>query len=237
MAINVLVFELKECEKHFFDNNHFSDMKILFFKESLNEHFLENISEDILENTNVISVINDSAITGEIINRFKNLRVISVRDREYDHVCINTCEEKNIALINIQDEGIKSVAQFTLGLLINLVRHIILANGVSEYKEDSGYDYVGRELSNLTLGIIGTSFVGAELCKLASSIEIPTIAFDTKPKQELIDKYQLKYVSLNELAKQSDIICVNLEYAPEYYHLCGEELFSNCKNEMYFISK
>ncbi len=236
MTINVLVFELKECEKNFFDNNHFQDMKITFFAESLNEQSLKTLSDEFLENTNVISVINDSSITGDIINKFKNLRVISVRDREYDHICINTCEERNIALINIQDEGVLSVAQFTIGLIINLVRNIIPANGAIELKEDSGYEYVGRELSNLTLGIIGTGFVGAELCKLSNAAEIKTIAYDINPKQELADKYGLKYVSLKELAKQSDIVSVNLDYLPEYYHLCNEEFFSDCKDGFYFIS-
>ena len=236
MAINVLVFELKECEKPFFDNNNFSDMKITFFTESLNEKFLETLSDEIIENTNVISVINDSSITKNIINKFKNLRVISVRDREYDHVCMNTCEEKNIALINISDEGVKSAAQFILGLIISLVRQIIPANGVAELKEDSGYQFIGRELSGLKLGIIGTSFIGAELCKLANAINIKSIAYDLKPKQELIEKYQLKYVSLKELAEQADIISLNAEYSPENYHLCGEEFFSDCKNGVYFVS-
>lgn len=236
MAINVLVFELKECEKSFFESNKFEDMKITFFNESLNEQFVENLPEEVLVNTNVISVINDSSITEHIINKFKNLRVISVRDREYDHVCINTCEEKNIALINIQDEGVKSAAQFTIGLMISLIRQIIPANGVSEMKEDSGYNFVGRELSNLTLGIIGTNFVGAELCKLLNDTNMQILAYDLKPKQELSDKYKLQYVSIKELAEQSDIISLNAEYAAEFYHLCDEKFFSNCKNGMYFIS-
>ena len=236
MAINVLVFELKKCEKHFFDNNNFADLNITFFQENLNEKFLKTLPQELLENVNVISVINESSITKEIIDKFKNLRVISIRTEEYDHICVNTCEEKNIAVVNIPNEGIKSSAQFIIGVIINLVRNIIPANKIVDFKKYSEYDFMGRELSKLTLGIIGTGFVGAELCKLAKNFDITTIAYDKTIKQELTEKYNLKYVSIDELCAQADIITVSLEYIPEYYHFCNEDFFSKCKDGFYFVS-
>ena len=236
MAINILAFEIKEAEKEYFKNNNFEDCNIICFEECLNGEFVETLSEELLENTNAISIFNNSSITGDILGKFKNLRVVSIRSSYFDHICMNSCEEKNIAVVNISNFGAKSVAEYTMGLIINLVRNIIPANNL--IKSDKKYfgGFLGRDLDNLTLGVIGTGLTGAMVCKFANAFGMKILAYDTIERQEIVEKYNVEYTSLSELAEKSYVITIHLDYLPETYHFINEEFFSKCKDGMYFIN-
>ena len=79
MAINIIMFETKQAEKEFLDKNHYENCEITFFEECLDEEFVKTLPEDVLEKTNAISIFDNSSITKKVIEKFKNLRVISIR--------------------------------------------------------------------------------------------------------------------------------------------------------------
>jgi len=236
MAINMIVFELKEFEKQFFKENSFEDLNITFFEEALNEKFISGLSEELLEKTNVISIVRDSSIPSEVLEKFKNLRVISIRGRIYDNICVTGCEDKNIAVVNVESAGVLSEAQFIIGLIISLVRKINISDKIDKVSEDYNNDFIGRDLTKLTLGIVGTGLIGAEVCRLANAIGMKIVLCDSSEKQELREKYSVEYKSLDELAQCSDIVSINIDYSPENYHMCDDEFFSKCRDGFYFIN-
>ncbi len=236
MAINILMFEIKEAEKKYLEEHPFEGYNIKLYEECLDEEFIKNLPEDILENTQVISIFNNSSVTRKVLSNFKNLRIISVRASHFDHICLNSCEDKNIAVVNIPQFGAKSVAEYTMGLIINLVRNIIPANNLIKSGKKYYGGFLGRDLDNLTLGIAGTGITGAYVCKFANDFGMKVIAYDTIKRQELIDKYKIEYLPLKELVQKADIISIHLDYLPETYHLFNEEIISNFKDGMYFIN-
>ncbi len=235
MTINMLMFEFREPEKKFFEKNNFKDYNISFFSECLNEDSVETLPQELLENTNIISVFINSTITQKIINKFKNLRIISTRSTAYDHICLNGCEDKNIALVNVPKYGETTVAQYIMGLIIALVRNIITADKITQ-KHEPYENFVGRDLTSLTLGVIGTGAIGSSVCKLAQAFGINVAAYDVRIKHELIDKYNLNYVSLEELFKISDIISLHIPYGPETHHIINDDVLSICKQNVYIIN-
>ena len=236
MAINILMFEIKEAERKYLEEHPLEGYNITLYEECLDEEFIKNLPEEVLENTNVISIFNNSSVTQKVLSKFKNLRIISVRAAFFDHICINSCEDKNIAVVNIPQFGAKSVAEYTMGLIINLVRDIIPANNLIKSGKKYYGGFLGRDLENLTLGIAGTGVTGAYVCKFANAFGMKVIAYDTTKRQELIDKYGIEYLPLKEFVQQADIITIHLEYLPETYHLFNEEIISKFKNGMYFIN-
>lgn len=232
----MLVFEVRGTEKSYFENENFEGYNITYFEECLNEEFVENLSNEHLENTNVISIAKDSAVSEDVINKFKNLRIMSIRTEDYDQVCISNCEEKNIAVINISQADTLSAAQFTIGLIINLVRNISAADKMLRVTKEFNEDFIGRDLSKLTLGVIGTSHVGAEICCLADALGMNIVATDSLARHEIIEKYNIEYLPVDELAQKADVISVNIEYTTENYHMFNDEFFSKCKDGVYFVS-
>ena len=139
MACKMLFFDYRESEEKFFKENKLDNYEIKFFKESLNELTVSNLSEDDLENTMIISVFSASKINDNVVCKFKNLRVISTRSSSHDHIDLDCCIRKNIALINVDLYGTKAVAQYTMGLILMLVRKICPA---IQYEKRSN-DFMG----------------------------------------------------------------------------------------------
>ncbi len=236
MPINMLMFEFRETEKSFFENNIFEDYNITFFEECLNEEFVKTLSPELLEQTTVISVFLNSNVSKTVIGRFKNLRIISTRTSSYDNVCLNTCEDKNIALINVPNYVETSAAQYTMGLIFALVRNIVPASKMLKDDSEKCNTFIGRDITKLTLAIIGTGAVGAEVCSLAAPMGMKVVANDLTARQELIDKYNVEYLSTEELAKTADVITVHIPYSPENYHKFDEKFFAGCKQNSYFVN-
>ena len=234
--MNMLVFEFREAEKKFFEENNFQDFNITFFPECLNEEFVENLAPELLEDTNIISVFINSVVNKNVIDKFKNLRVISTRSTGYDHICVESCQYKNIAVTNVTNYGETSVAQFTFGLMIALIRNIPSAAIAFKNSESSSQTFIGRDLSKLTLGVVGTGAIGASVCKTANSFGMNILGYDVKYKQELVDKFNVKYVSFDELVKLADIISLHLPYTGENYHMFDEKTFSEMKENSYFVN-
>ena len=59
MSINMLMFEMRNAEREYFEKNTFEDFKLTFFDECLDEEFVKTLSSEVLENTNVISIFNN----------------------------------------------------------------------------------------------------------------------------------------------------------------------------------
>ena len=89
--MKMLMFDFRESEKDFFEQNKFSDIDITFISEPLNE--LSVLTEEQLCETDVISVFITSKVCENVIKKFKNLRVIATRSTGYNHIDVKTCSQ------------------------------------------------------------------------------------------------------------------------------------------------
>lgn len=236
MVAKMLFFDYRESERAFFEKNKFDNFDIKFFEESLNEDSIKKLSQEDLESTMIISVFITSNICKEVIDKFKNLRIISTRSTGYDHIESSYCIDKNIALINVESYGGLSVAQFTFGLILMLVRKILPA--VESVK--SGFfkkeDFTGRNLNDMKLGVVGTGAIGSSVCCIARQLGMEVFAFDVSPKNALAKDYGVIYLELDELLRKSDIVSLHLPYVKENYHMFNDKKFKLMKDGSYFIN-
>ena len=185
MTIKMLVFDYKESEQKFFAENNFRNYDIKFFNQSLNQETFDNLSDEEKFQTSVISVFSDSTLTEEIIDGFKNLRTIATRANHWDNVSKKICQKKHIAVLNIPNYGKTSVAEFTIGLILSLIRKIPQAVDGIKNQTYMNESYVGKELKNMTLGIIGVGAVGSEAAELHLLLEQKFLHAIFVPKKKL----------------------------------------------------
>lgn len=232
----MLVFDYREVEKKFFRDNKFDNFNISFYQDSLTPELVETIPQEVLDNTNVISVFINSVVDEKVINSFKNLRIVSTRSTGYDHIDLSACKNKNIAVVNVENYGETSVAQFTFGLIILLVRKIFPAAMCVRKLQTSDTNYNGRDISKLTLGVVGTGSIGAAVCRLAKCFNMKLLAYDINQKRELEEELGLKYVSLDDLLKKSDIVSLHIPYTGHNYHMFTEPQFDLMKQDSFFVN-
>lgn len=236
MAIKLLVFDFRESEKDFFRSHELENFDITFFTESLNEETVKNLSSELLDNTSVISVFVDSEVTENVINSFKNLRIISTRSTGVDHINKRSADAKNIAVVNVEGYGARPVAQYTIGLILALVRKIIPASEYLKSENRVCQNFVGRDISKFTIGIIGTGSIGIAVAKLASAFGMKILAYDISEKREFAEKYNVEYTDFNTLLREADIVTIHIPYTGENKDMFAFEQFSIMKNTAYLIN-
>ena len=234
MAIKMLVFDIRDCEREFFENEKFDNFDIKLYPFCLNDESVKKIPQNELESAMVISVFLDSSLTEEVINSFKNLRIISTRSSSIDHINKHACALKNIDIVNVEGYSHKTSAQFAIGLMIALVRNIIPLSRFIENGQT--IDYTGYDISKLTLGAIGTGATGAEICRIAEGIGMKVLAYDVFERQELKVKTDAQYTDLETLLKNSDIVTVHLPYNVDSRNLITEKELNMMKCTSYLIN-
>jgi len=236
MKKKMLVFDFKSSEESFFEINKFDDFEILFFEQTLNQSTLEQFPSDEIESAEIISVFITSSVDKEVLDRFKNLKIISARSTGYNHIDLEESKKRGIAVVNVSSYGERTVAQYTFGLLITLVRKIIPAFLDMKKLENNSQNYVGRDLNSMTIGIIGTGAIGSMLCKAANDVDMKILAFDLFPKDEIKSKYNVEYVDLETLLKNSDVVTLHLPATATDYHMISEKELAMMKDTAYLIN-
>ena len=236
MSINMLVFDYRDTEQAFFGNNHFQNFNIRFFKESLNEESIKSLTQEDLDGVMIISVFIDSELTEDVINSFKNLRIISTRSTEIDHINTKAAERRNIKIINVMNYGSTSVAQYTFGLILALVRNIVYAADCTKQYRAGSISFIGRDISVLTLGVVGTGAIGGAVCRLAAAFGMKIYAYDLNEKQELKEGCNVEYVSLEYLLQNSDIVTLHLPYTGINKNMISYPQFAMMKENAYLIN-
>ena len=102
MACKMLFFDYRDEEKPFFENYKNGNYDIKFYPQPLNSETIANLSPQELDETSVVSVFITSNVSKEVIDKFKNLRIISTRSSRYGHIDLNACMSNNIAVVNVE---------------------------------------------------------------------------------------------------------------------------------------
>ena len=156
---------------------------------------LTQLSESQFSETDIVSVFINSNVTENVIKKFKNLRIIATRSTGYNHIDLKYCTQSNIAVFNVEQYGQTAVAQYTIGLIISLVRNILPAYLDVQKNLVHHPNYEGRNLNNLTLGIIGCGAIGGAVAKIANSLGMKVL-IHTISKRHDIENF-VEYVSFD----------------------------------------
>lgn len=135
------------------------------------------------------------------------LKIVAKQGVGYNTIDIEAAKELGIAVTITPGANSKSVADLTMGLILNAARNI---SGMDRaIRNNEWYRYTGCELNNKIIGIVGMGHIGGEVAKRAYAFGMKILAYDIYPRQDFIEKYNVTYVSLEKLFKQSDIITLH----------------------------
>ena len=178
-----------------------------FYKEPL-----DITTVDKAKDADVVSVFIYSKLEKQVIDRMPNLKLIVTRSSGYDHIDIDYAKEKGIKVAHVPGYGNNTVAEYTFALILALARKFKpmienITRGIFTRENMMGIDIMGK-----TIGIVGTGRIGSYVAKIAYGFGMKILAYDRSKNQELIEKYGVEYVGLEELLSKSDIVTVHLPY-------------------------
>jgi len=224
-------FEAEGWEKEILEKE-LSDLEIHFTTERVSKENVGNFKD-----LDILSVFICSEIDKDIIEALPNLKLITARSTGYDHIDIEYCKNKGILVCNVPEYGTKTVSEWTIGLMLNLMRKIYYA--IDQIKEIESFDLKslrGEELYGKTLGVIGTGKIGKEVIKFAKVFGMKILAYDAFPDENFAKEQAIVYTSLEELLKNSDVLTIHVNLNPSTYHLINKENIKLIKPGAYLIN-
>lgn len=158
----------------------------------------------------------------------------------YDNIDIKAAEEHGIIVARVPGwREREAVAELTITLMLAALRRIVEAsNSVRGGRWHERAKYIGRELSNLTIGVIGFGNIGSRVAEiLRNGFNAKVIVYDPYVPKEHVERLGCIYVeSLDELLKQSDIITLHTILTEETRHMINREAFENMKNGVIIVN-
>jgi len=230
--MKILLFDLRESEKKFFQNNKFTDFDITLKEDALTEK--TKLSKEEYENTCVLCVYRSSILNENVLNKFKNLRMIATRSHGFTHIDLDYCVKNRISVLNIEQYGEEAVAEFALGVIIDLTRKIKSAMIDIRHKNINPKQYEGELLNKKTIGIVGCGKVGLKLAKIARFFDMKVLVSSYKEMPNLDSICNI--VPFDKLLSESDIIYLHMPFTTENYQIIGEEEIEKMKNGVYIIN-
>ncbi|MCR5266190.1 MAG: hypothetical protein K6E29_06310 [Cyanobacteria bacterium RUI128] len=230
--IKLLMFDLKKSEEEYLREIDTSDFEITCFKNSLDKETKLTVKQ--CDETGIISVFVNSKLTSEVLNKFKNLRIIVTRSVCFEHIDINECRRRNIAVINVNEYAREAISQYVIGLIFAMSRNIVLANNDVKNRINSFEKYESENINKLSLGVIGTGSVGSAVCELAHKLGMKIYANDFIKNKNISD--YTEYLSINDVLRKSDIITLHLPYDKELYKMISKKEFEIMKEGSFLIN-
>jgi D-lactate dehydrogenase len=229
--MKIAFFELEGWEKEKIEKE-LAGHDLILLNEKLD---LDNVQK--YQDIEILSVFISSELNKELIDKLPNLKFIATRSTGFDHIDVNYCKSKNILVSNVPEYGTKTVAEWTIGLMLALMRKIYYA--IDQIKESESFDLSnlrGEELDGKTLGVIGTGRIGKQVIKLAKAFGMNILAYDSYNDEKFAEEHQIKYVSLEELLQNSDVITIHTNLNPSTYHLINQNNINLIKKGAYLIN-
>ena len=205
--------------------------EVVVFPSTANDEVISHIS-----NSEVI-LINKVKITEEIMRSCENLRLICIFATGYDNVDVVSAKKLGIAVCNVPGYSTDSVALCTIATVLSLVTHLKEYN---RYVTDGSYsasgvpnklDPVYHELTGKTWGIIGAGNIGKSVARVAEALGARVIV------NKRVAVPELNCVSIDTIAKDSDIITIHCPLNDGTRGLINEKLISLMKKDVIIVNE
>jgi len=177
--------------------------------------------------------------TRRLLKNLKELVVISRHGIDIDNIDISAATDAGIIVCKASGEIVQeALAEHTIALILGVCRKLFEAySSVVEGIWGKRTEFIGCELKNKKIGLIGIGTVGKKVAEILSNgFNAKVFAFDPSLGEKEIRKRGAIPIDLKELLKSCDIISLHCSLNPSTYHIIGEKEFSIMKDGILLIN-
>ena len=175
----------------------------------------------IIGDYEALVVRSQTQVSAKVIQAGEKLQVIARAGVGIDNIDVDEATRHGIVVVNAPTGNTISAAEHTIALMLALARHIPQASTMLKSGVWRRSDFMGTEVRNKTLGIIGLGNVGSEVARRAKGLEMKLIACDPFISVDHAHNLQVELVSLEQLLKESDFITLHIPLTPLTKGLIG----------------
>ena len=177
-------------------------------------------------------------VHAELLARTPNLIAASSNGAGYDTIDVDACTAQGIAVVNQSGGNKEGVAEHALAMMLTLSKRIIETD--RRMRSGDGIPrngFVGRELLNRTVGVLGIGNVGSRLAELCNGLfKMRVLAYDPYLTAAQIKARGAQKVELDELLAQADYVSVHCPLTRESRKMMGAAQFARMRPDAYFVT-
>lgn len=156
-----------------------------------------------------------------------DLKIIGKYGVGLDNVDLHACAAQGMLLGWSGGVNRRSVAELAISFMIAGLRGVTVSQ--AEIRAGIWRQFPGRQVSDVTVGLVGCGHVGQELAKLLRCFGTRVIAHDLRDFPEFYAANDVTPVSLDALTEQADVISLHVPLTPKTRHLFDADRLSRMK--------
>lgn len=231
--MKVLFYSSHTFEMKFIKKANSQSIEISYCEKSLSEK-----TAILAKGFHAISIFTSDDASAVVLNKLSKIGInyIAIRASGYDNIDLNAAERLGIKVANVPKYSPNAIAEHAVALMLVLNRKVSIADKLVHQYNFKIDRLIGFDMSNKTVGIIGTGNIGSVVSRILSGFGCNLIGFDIKKNKYLENQFNLKYTSLENIYKESDIISIHIPLNKETKYIINEDSLSLMKKEAMIIN-
>ena len=208
--------------------------------EGLEVEVKNKISPDellqIIGNFHGLVIRSGTKVTDAVLETGKNLKVVGRAGIGLDNVDVPAASARGVLVMNTPGGNTITTAEHEISLLLALARSIPLATASMKAGKWEKDKFMGVELYQKTLGILGMGRIGSEVARRAKGLMMEVIAYDPFISEEVAREMGVQLVDLDRLFAESDFITIHTPLTKETQNLINEVTIARMKDGIRIIN-
>jgi D-3-phosphoglycerate dehydrogenase len=190
----------------------------------------------IIPEYDAIIIRSETKLKGDIIEAATRLKVIGRAGIGLDNVDLPVATKKGIVVMNTPQENAIAAAEHTIAMMLSISRKIPQATSSMKGGQWEKKKFMGVELYNKTLGLVGIGVIGTVVADRARGLKMKVIGYDPYLSPEVAEKKGVELLSLDELLARSDFISVHTPLTDETRNLIDMNAMTKMKKGVILIN-
>ena len=170
-----------------------------------------------------LAVRSASKITKELILAASNLKVIGRAGIGVDNIDVDAASAAGIVVMNTPFGNMITTAEHAIAMMFAVARQIPEANTSTHAGKWEKSRFMGVELTNKTVGVIGAGNIGGVFCERARSLKMKVVAYDPYLSDEKAKNLSVEKVDLDQLFHRADFITLHVPLTEQTRNILSEE--------------
>ncbi|MBF0193104.1 MAG: phosphoglycerate dehydrogenase [Magnetococcales bacterium] len=213
----------------------------IFRERGLDVDFRPGLSVDelkaILPDYDGIAIRSATKLTPDLISVATNLKVIGRAGIGVDNVDIPTASKHGVIVMNAPFGNTATTAEQTVALMLSAARHIPEATASTRQGKWEKSRFMGKELFNKTLGIIGTGNIGGLVVERFQGLKMNVLAYDPFISKQKADDMGIELAeTLDDFWPNIDFLTMHTPLTPKTKHIVNADAFSKMKDGVVIVN-
>ena len=189
-----------------------------------------------LADADALVVRSATKVTAELIAAAKTLRVIARAGTGVDNVDVPAASARGIVVMNAPGANSISVAELAVGLMLALARHLPAADAAMKQGKWEKKKFLGEELRDKTLGLLGLGRIGQEVARRAAAFQMRVLAHDPFISEQVAGGLGVELVGMDDLFARADYISLHMPSTPQTKQLVNAARLQRMKKGVRIVN-